>query len=72
MKSVFKANSVRFTNLDEDSLVIVRGLISDGFSYVENPLDSLGGYSLEYPLYTNATEAKEIYRKVQKDLALIK
>ena len=66
MKSLFTPTHLRIEDFTE---ALVDALEAQGF----NETDRYAGMvNLDYPLYTSATEAKEIYRKVQKDLDLIK
>ena len=69
MKSVFNESSVILrggSHLTNSTLL--RGLADEGF-VLQGEL-CLASTTLAYPLYTNATEAKQLYRQVQNDLKL--
>lgn len=66
MKSVFTSNQLVLTNVSKDEIGLTVELVKQGF----NLLGGFGTFTYNYPLYTNATEAKQIYRQVQNDLKL--
>lgn len=66
MKSLFAPTHLRIEDFTE---TLVEALEEQGF----NETDRYAGMiNLDYPLYTSIAESKEIYRKVQKELDLIK
>jgi len=69
MKSVFNKNSVKLTELDTEACKLITALQEEGFEF--NVIGSTTTEcELNYPLYTNASEAKELYRQVQNELKL--
>lgn len=67
MKATFNTNTLE---LNEYAPTLVNDLLENGGFELITRKDKT--VFLNYPLYTSAIEAKEIYRKAQKDLALIK
>ena len=66
MKSLFTPTHL---HIEDFTAALVEALESQGFNETER---HAGMINLDYPLYTSKDEAKELYRKVQKDLDLIK
>jgi hypothetical protein len=70
MKSTFNEKSLILSELDNTCCALIADLQVQGFVF-----DVIGSTltvcELEYPLYTVKSEAKEIYRNIQKTLDLI-